>query len=61
MADAEVLAIAKERNGMAIISGYNNRRRKTAKIYGISYAGTPYVLMRAVSQAIIAKKKRNEQ
>ncbi|MEM2226466.1 MAG: DUF3368 domain-containing protein [Candidatus Bathyarchaeia archaeon] len=53
MADAEVLAIAKELDGMAIVD--DEISRKTAKIYGISYAGTPYILMKAVSQGLIAK------
>jgi predicted nucleic acid-binding protein len=53
VADAEVLAIAKELGGMAIVD--DEVARKTAKIYGISHAGTPYILMRAVLQGLIAK------
>lgn len=53
MADAEVLAIAKELDGMAILD--DEISRKTAKIYGIPYAGTPYILMKAVSRGLIAK------
>jgi predicted nucleic acid-binding protein len=60
--DAEVLTIAKERGGTAIID--DEVARKTAKIYGISYAGTPYILAKAVSEKIIthekAKKAINE-
>jgi predicted nucleic acid-binding protein len=60
--DAEVLTIAKERGGTAIID--DEVARKTAKIYGISYAGTPYILTKAVSEKIIthekAKKAINE-
>jgi len=52
--DAEVLAIAKERDGIAIID--DEVARKTARIYGISYAGTPYILMRAVFQGLITKE-----
>jgi len=55
LADAEVLAIAKERGGTAIID--DEVARKTAKIYGISYAGTPYILAKAVFQGIITKEK----
>jgi predicted nucleic acid-binding protein len=29
--------------------------RKTAKVYGIEYAGTPYILMRAVFEGILLK------
>ena len=53
--DAEVLAIAKERDGIAVID--DEVARKTARIYGISYVGTPYILMRAVSQGLITKER----
>ena len=53
--DAEVLAIAKEQRGIVIID--DEVARKTAKIYGISYAGTPYILVKAVSQGLITKEK----
>ncbi|MCS7114433.1 MAG: DUF3368 domain-containing protein [Candidatus Bathyarchaeota archaeon] len=53
--DAEVLAIARERDGTAIID--DEVARKTAKIYGIAYAGTPYILVRAFSQGLIAKER----
>lgn len=55
LADAEVLAIAKERGGIAIID--DEVARKTARVYGISYAGTPFILMIAVSQGFISKEK----
>jgi predicted nucleic acid-binding protein len=29
---------------------------KTAKVYGISYAGTPYILLRAVFEGLITKE-----
>ncbi|MEM3700989.1 MAG: DUF3368 domain-containing protein [Candidatus Bathyarchaeia archaeon] len=58
MTDAEVLAIAKERDGTAIID--DEVARKTAKIYGISYAGTPYILANAVSQGLIPKEKTKQ-
>ena len=47
-ANAEVLALAKEYYGVAVID--DAVARKTAKVYGIEYAGTPYILMRAVSK-----------
>ncbi|MEM2104505.1 MAG: DUF3368 domain-containing protein [Candidatus Bathyarchaeia archaeon] len=52
--DAEVLAIAKERDGIAIID--DEVARKTAKIYGIAYAGTPDILVKAFSQGLITKE-----
>ena len=56
--DAEVLAIAKERNGIAVID--DEVARKTARIYGISYAGTPYILMRAVFLRLITKERAKQ-
>ncbi|MEM3694887.1 MAG: DUF3368 domain-containing protein [Candidatus Bathyarchaeia archaeon] len=56
--DAEVLVIAKERDGIAIID--DEVARKTAKIYGITYAGTPYVLVKAFSQGLITKEKAKQ-
>ena len=56
--DAEVLTIAKEQRGTAIID--DEVTRKTAKIYGISYAGTPYILAKAVSEEIVTKEKAKQ-
>ncbi|MGB9778902.1 MAG: DUF3368 domain-containing protein, partial [Candidatus Bathyarchaeales archaeon] len=56
--DAEVLATAKERGGKAIID--DEVARKTAKIYGIPYAGTPYVLVKAISQGLITKREAKQ-
>jgi len=56
--DAEVLTIAKEHGGTAIID--DEVARKTAKIYGISYAGTPYILAKAVSEEIVTKEKAKQ-
>lgn len=56
--DAEVLAIAKERDGIAVID--DEVARKTATIYGISYAGTPYILMRAIFQGLITKERAKQ-
>ena len=53
MADAEVLALARERGGFAVID--DEVARKTAKVYGIGYVGSTYVLMRAVCEGIISK------
>jgi predicted nucleic acid-binding protein len=56
--DAEVLGIAKERGGIAVID--DEVARKTARIYGISYVGTPYILMRAVFQGLITKERAKQ-
>ena len=56
--DAEVLAIARERDGIAVID--DEVARKTARIYGISYVGTPYILMRAVVQRLITKERAKQ-
>ena len=58
MTDAEVLTITKEHGGIAIID--DEVARKTAKIYGISYAGTPYILAKAVSEEIITREKAKQ-
>jgi predicted nucleic acid-binding protein len=58
IADAEVLTIAKEHDGIAIID--DEVARKTAKIYGISYAGTPYILAKAVSEEIVTKERAKQ-
>jgi len=56
--DAEVLAIARERNGTAVID--DEVARKTARIYGISYAGTPYIMIRAVAQRLITRERAKQ-
>jgi len=56
--DAEVLAIAKECDGIAVVD--DEVARKTARIYGISYVGTPYVLVRAVVQGLITKERARQ-
>ena len=53
VADAEVLALAKECEGLAVID--DEVARKTAKVYGIGYLGTPYVLARAVFEGLLSK------
>ena len=53
--DAEILTVAPERKGLAVID--DEVARKTARVYGISYVGTPYVLMRAVLERLITKEK----
>jgi len=51
--DAEVLALAKELDGLAVVD--DEVARKTAKVYGIAYVSTPYVLVRAVSEGVITR------
>lgn len=53
--DAEVLALARELDGLAVVD--DEVARKTAKIYGIAYASTPYVLVRAVCEGIMSKER----
>ena len=53
--DAEVLALAKEHIGLAVID--DEVARKTAKVYKISYVGTPYVLARAVFEGLLLKEQ----
>ncbi len=57
-ADAEVLALAREHEGVAVID--DEVGRKTAKVYEIDYAGSPYVLMRAVCEGLISKAKAKQ-
>ncbi len=54
-ADAEVLALAKEYAGLAVID--DEVARKTAKVYKISYVGTPYILAMAVSGGFLSKEQ----
>lgn len=54
-ADAEVLALAKEHTGLAVID--DEVARKTAKVYQISYVGTPYILARAVFEGLLSKEQ----
>jgi len=56
--DAEVLAIARELHGIAVID--DEVARKTARIYGVLYVGTPYILMRAVVQRLITKERAKQ-
>ena len=56
--DAEVLALARELDGLAVVD--DEVARKTAKVYGIAYMGTPYVLVRAVSEGIITRDRARQ-
>ena len=53
VADAEVLALAKELKGTAVID--DEVARKTAKVFGIDYVGTPYILLQAVCYGLVSK------
>jgi len=57
-ADADIIALAKEYTGLAIID--DEVARKTAKIYKIDYVGTPYILARAVSEGLVSKKQAKD-
>jgi len=56
--DVEVLALARESGGVAVID--DEVARKTARIYGITYVGTPYLLMRAIVQRLITKERAKQ-
>jgi predicted nucleic acid-binding protein len=56
--DAEVLALARELDGLAVVD--DEVARKTAKVYGIAYVGTPYVLVRAVFEEIITRDRARQ-
>ena len=56
--DAEVLVIARERDGIAVID--DEVARKTARIYGISIVGTSCILMRSVVQRLITKERAKQ-
>jgi predicted nucleic acid-binding protein len=56
--DAEVLALAMELNGLAVVD--DEVARKTAKVYGIAYVGTPYVLVKAVLEGLVAKERAKQ-
>lgn len=53
MADAEVLTLAKEQKGIAIVD--DKLARRVAKIHSISFTGTAYVLVSAMEQNLITK------
>ncbi|MCS4542257.1 MAG: DUF3368 domain-containing protein [Euryarchaeota archaeon] len=53
--DAQVLAMAKEKDGIAIVD--DRIARETARIYGIKCKGTPFILALLVIHKIIAKKE----
>ena len=56
--DAEVLALAKELGGLAVVD--DEVARKTAKVYGVAYVGTPYVLMLAVFEGLVTKERAKQ-
>lgn len=56
--DAEVLALACELDGLAVVD--DEVARKTAKVYGITYMGTPYVLVEAVSEGVITRDRARQ-
>lgn len=57
-AEIQVLALAKELNGIAIVD--ESIARDTARIYGIEAHGTVYLILRLLYQSKITKKKAKE-
>jgi predicted nucleic acid-binding protein len=53
-ADAETLAIAKERSYRAVVDDL--LARKVARTYNIDYVGTPYILFLAVRNQVLTKQ-----
>jgi len=58
VADAEVLALAREHSGLAVVD--DEVARKTAKVYGVGYVGSPYVLMRAAREGLVSKAQTKQ-
>lgn len=57
-ADAEVLALAKECDGLAVID--DKIARKTARVYGTGFVGTPFVLEPAIFEGLISKEEAKQ-
>ena len=58
LADAEVLALAREDAGIAVVD--DEVARKTAKVFGVDYVGSPFVLMQAVCEGLISKARAKQ-
>lgn len=56
--DAHVLTLAKENDAIAIVD--DEVARRTARTYSIRYAGTPYLLTRAVLQGVMTKSRARQ-
>jgi predicted nucleic acid-binding protein len=54
-ADAEVLALAKEVGGIAVVD--DRVARDTAKVYGIEHGGTAFILATLIARGLITKEK----
>jgi predicted nucleic acid-binding protein len=57
-ADAEVLALAREHSGLAVVD--DEVARKTAKVYGVDYVGSSFVLMLAVCEGLLSKAEAKQ-
>lgn len=54
-ADAEVLALAKEQKGVAVID--DKLARNVAKVHAISYVGTAHLLLSALKEKLLTGKQ----
>jgi predicted nucleic acid-binding protein len=54
-ADAEVLALAKEVGGIAVVD--DRVARDAAKVYGIEHGGTAFILVILITHGLITKEK----
>ena len=48
------MVLAKEYEALAVID--DEVARKTAKVYGIEYVGTPYILISSVFEGLLSKE-----
>ncbi|MCW4045860.1 MAG: DUF3368 domain-containing protein [Candidatus Bathyarchaeota archaeon] len=58
LADAEVLALAREHSGLAVVD--DEVARKTAKVYGVDFVGSPFILVRALYEGLISKERAKQ-
>ena len=52
------MVLAKEYEALAVID--DEVARKTAKVYGIEYVGTPYILISSVFEGLLSKEAPNK-
>jgi predicted nucleic acid-binding protein len=56
--DAEVLTVARQFDGVAVID--DEAARRVARVYGVSYVGTPFLLMVAVRNGLMTKDEAKD-
>ncbi len=53
------LALALEDEGLAVVD--DDVARKTARVYGVDYVGSPYILMRAIFVGLSRKQRLSKR